>query len=118
MEIGAVGSSVQQQQDAAPAATHGVDGAGSSSGGATESSQSDHHQALTSAVARLLSGSNGSHESSVRISYRVNKNPDEIVTVFTDTRTGQEIAQFPSEVMLQIAEFFDKQSGVTVDESV
>jgi hypothetical protein len=74
----------------------------------------DHHQPLTNAVARLL-GSGGPGDPAVKISYKITKNPDEIVTVFTDTNTGQVVAQFPSDVMIQIAQFFDKETGVTLD---
>jgi uncharacterized FlaG/YvyC family protein len=37
--------------------------------------------------------------------------------VMTDPKTGKEIAQVPAEVMVQIAQFFDKESGVTLDRS-
>ncbi|HKU69053.1 MAG TPA: flagellar protein FlaG [Candidatus Baltobacteraceae bacterium] len=53
----------------------------------------------------------------VNVSYRVEHDPNMVVTVFTDPSTGQEIAQIPAEVMVQIAQFFDKQSGVTLDRS-
>jgi hypothetical protein len=70
-----------------------------------------HNDPVTSAVAKLL-GPGGA-----QVSYRVYRNPDEIVTVFSDPKTGEEIAQFPSEAMVQIAEFFDAQTGVTLDQN-
>jgi uncharacterized FlaG/YvyC family protein len=44
-------------------------------------------------------------------------NPSEIVTVFSDPQTGKEVAQFPAEIVVQIAQFFDSHSGVTLDRS-
>ena len=55
----------------------------------------------------------GASSHNVHVSYRIEK-PDEIVTVFTDA-SGHEITQVPSEAMIQIAQFFDTQTGVTVD---
>ncbi len=73
-------------------------------------------RSLSSTVAHLVGG--GTDVSpSVSVSYRVEK-PDEIVTVFTDVKTGHEIAQVPSETMIQIAQFFGKETGVTLDRNV
>jgi uncharacterized FlaG/YvyC family protein len=70
-------------------------------------------------VAKIFGQSSGSapHPVTVNVSYRVEHNPNIIVTVFTDPKTGQEIAQVPAEVLIQIAQFFDKESGVTLDRS-
>ena len=51
------------------------------------------------------------------VSFRVEHDPNEIVTVFRDAATGQEIAQFPPEVMVQLAQFFQKIAGDVVDRS-
>ena len=71
---------------------------------------------LSPVVAKLFSGAlpQALH---VNVSYRVEHDPNMVVTVFTDPASGQEIAQIPAEVMVQIAQFFDKQSGVTLDRS-
>jgi uncharacterized FlaG/YvyC family protein len=74
----------------------------------------DSAKPLTDTVAKVM-GAAGS--SSVNVSYRVEHDPNMIVTVFTDPNTGQEIAQVPAEVMVQMAQFFDKQTGVAVDRS-
>jgi hypothetical protein len=66
---------------------------------------------VTAAVAKLLG------QGDAQVSYRVYRNPDEIVTVFSDPNTGAEIAQFPSKAMVQIAEMFDAQAGVTLDQN-
>lgn len=74
------------------------------------------HGELSPALAKIF-GNGVPGSLSVNVSYRVERNPDMIVTVFTDPKTGKEIAQVPAEVMVQIAQFFDKQSGVTLDRS-
>lgn len=73
--------------------------------------------ALSSTVAKLFSEDGAEKSAAVNVSYRVEHDPNIIVTVFTDPNTGQEIAQIPPEVMVQLAQFFDKQSGVTLDRS-
>jgi uncharacterized FlaG/YvyC family protein len=72
---------------------------------------------LSPVVAQIFGGGNTSQSVSVNVSYRVEHNPDIVVMVMTDPKTGQEIAQVPAEVMVQIAQFFDKEQGVTVDRS-
>jgi uncharacterized FlaG/YvyC family protein len=64
-----------------------------------------------------LRGGDAAQAVSVNVSYRVEHNPDIVVMVMTDPKTGKEIAQVPAEVMVQIAQFFDKESGVTLDRS-
>ena len=71
--------------------------------------------ALSSVVAKLFAEDGAEKSQAVSVSYRVEHDPNIIVTVFTDPNTGQEIAQIPPEVMVQFAQFFDKQSGVTLD---
>ncbi|HET7815832.1 MAG TPA: hypothetical protein VFL13_15830 [Candidatus Baltobacteraceae bacterium] len=70
---------------------------------------------LSPVVAKLFSQGAILQPVSVNVSYRVEN--DAIITVFTDPTTGKEITQVPSEVMVQIAQFFDKHSGVTLDKS-
>lgn len=72
---------------------------------------------LSSTVAQIFGGGNAPQSVSVNVSYRVEHNPDIVVMVMTDPKTGKEIAQVPAEVMVQIAQFFDKESGVTLDRS-
>jgi uncharacterized FlaG/YvyC family protein len=73
------------------------------------------NQPLSDTIARLFGTPDAPQPVDVQVSYRIDKYVDQIVTVFTDPKTGKEIAQFPKEIMLQIAQFFDKQSGVTLD---
>lgn len=74
---------------------------------------------LSPVIAHIMgSGSDPQSSSGVNVSYRVERNPDMVVTVFTDPKTGAEVAQIPAETLVQLAQFFDKHSGVTLDQSV
>lgn len=79
--------------------------------------QGENAGPLSSVVAKLFAHDGISKPAAVDVSYRVEHDPNIIVTVFTDPATGQEIAQIPPEVMVQFAQFFDKHSGVTLDRS-
>ncbi len=72
---------------------------------------------LAPAIAKIFSARGIPLPLSLNVSYRVVKDPNEIVTVFTDPSTGKEIAQFPAEIMIGLAEFFDQQQGATLDRS-
>jgi hypothetical protein len=72
---------------------------------------------LSPTVAKLLANGGLPSPVTVNVSYRVEHDPNMVVTVFTDPKTGAEIAQVPAEVMVQFAQFFDKHSGVTLDRS-
>jgi uncharacterized FlaG/YvyC family protein len=67
---------------------------------------------LAPAIAKLFGGSI-QQPVQLNVSYRVEGT--DVVTVFTDPKTGKEIAQFPPEMLLGLAKFFDQQSGVTFD---
>lgn len=73
--------------------------------------------ALSDVAAQIFGGKSESAHPSVSVSYRIENDPHTVVMVFTDPATGQEITQVPSEVMVQLAAFFDKHSGVTLDKS-
>ncbi len=77
--------------------------------------QQQRNTALIASIAKLFGQSDPAQSGSLSVSYRVGHNPNEIITVFSDPATGKEIAQFPSEMVVQMAEFFDKYSGVTLD---
>lgn len=81
------------------------------------SAPSEKSGPLSSVVAKLFAEDGAERSNAVNVSYRVEHDPNIIVTIFTDPNTGQEIAQIPPEVMLQLAQFFDKESGVTLDRS-
>jgi hypothetical protein len=64
---------------------------------------------LHTALSALVGG--GSH---VSVQFRV-VGPNEIVTVFKNSETGEVITQFPPEAMVLIAQFFNKLAGAVVD---
>lgn len=66
-------------------------------------------------VAKIFGNEGIPHPVTLNVSYRVDGK--EIVTVFSDPKSGKEIAQFPSELMIKLAEFFDKSHGATLDQS-
>ncbi len=96
----AVGTNVSAQP---PAATPAPEGGGTGRPG------------IAPAIAKLFGGASAPQASSLNVSYKVLHNPNQVVTVFTDPRTGQVVAQFPPELLVGLAEFFDYQSGVTLD---
>ncbi|HEV3153031.1 MAG TPA: hypothetical protein VGZ02_04445 [Candidatus Baltobacteraceae bacterium] len=116
VQVVASGATGQQQvpelQPAAPAAAAQAVFPAQSEPAAQQS-----QGALSPIVAKIFGNGGVPAPVSVNVSYRVERNPDMIVTVFTDPKTGKEIAQVPAEVMVQIAQFFDKESGVTLDRS-
>lgn len=115
MDVQGVGaaSAAQPQSAPLPAAPQ----ASASGDGLPKAPQSQNSGALSPVVAKIFGGGGVPDPVSVQVSYRVEHNPNMIVMVITDPSTGKEIAQVPSEVMVQIAQFFDKQSGVALDRS-
>jgi uncharacterized FlaG/YvyC family protein len=83
--------------------------------GDPQAEQQHHNAALIGAVAKLFGQPEQPQAVALNVSYRVSHDPNEIVTVFSDPKTGKEVAQFPAEIVVQIAQFFDKHSGVTLD---
>jgi hypothetical protein len=69
---------------------------------------------LSDGVAKLFNA----QAQNVSVSYRIESNPNEIVTVFTDKQTGKVIVQFPSETLIALAKFFDKLDGNVVNKKV
>ena len=83
----------------------------------TPQQTSDTHQndaTLAPAVAKLFGAANAA-PTTLSVSYRVEGR--DVVTVFTDPSTHKEVAQFPPELLLGLAQFFDQQSGITFDKS-
>lgn len=69
---------------------------------------------LASGVAQLYNV----QQSNVSVSFQISQDPNEIVTVFTNTKTGKVIVQFPSETMIALAKLFDKLDGSVVNKKV
>ena len=86
----------------------------------TNQSQQDANQnqnsnpGIAPAIAKLF-GSGTPEPIQLNVSYRVEGS--DVVTVFSDPKTGKEIAQFPPELLLGLAKFFDQQAGVTFDKN-
>lgn len=95
---------------AAPQADHST--------GAPQRDQGHQNAALVTAIAKMFGSPSEPQTVNLDVSYRVVHSPNEIVTVFTDPKTGIEVAQFPPEIVIALAQFFDKNSGVTLDSSV
>lgn len=83
----------------------------------SSSQQTGNRAALAPAVAKLFALPFPAAPDSLDVSYRIEGASDTIVTVFTDPKTGQEVAQFPPEVLIHLAQFFDQQHGATLDQS-
>jgi uncharacterized FlaG/YvyC family protein len=120
MDVRVVGAAEAAPQQTPPASAQQAGGSDAPSKSVASQVFADEphlpNGSLTPVVAKLLAGDLPEHVS-VNVSYRVEHDPNIIVTVFTDPATGREIAQAPPEVMVQFAQFFDKHSGVTVDRS-
>ena len=69
---------------------------------------------LAPGIAKLYNA----QEQNVSVSFQIEQNPNEIVTVFTDKQTGKVIVQFPSETLIALAKFFDKLDGSVVNKKV
>ena len=112
MDVPPVGAAAAagQQQPAQPIA-----GAAPVQTDTAQTGDRTDEKSLSPVVANLFSGKGQEHHANVNVSYRVESG--RIVTVFTDPSTGKEITQVPSELLVQLAQFFDKQSGVTLDKS-
>jgi hypothetical protein len=70
---------------------------------------------IAPAIAKLFGTSATPDPIRLDVSYRVLRDPNQIVTVFSDPKTGEEVAQFPPELLINLAQFFDQQRGVTLD---
>jgi hypothetical protein len=70
---------------------------------------------LAPAIAKLFGSASPPEPIRLDVSYRVLTDPDQIVTVFSDPKTGQEVAQFPPDILVGLAQFFDSPRGVTLD---
>jgi uncharacterized FlaG/YvyC family protein len=67
-------------------------------------------ETLHNALSHLVGGG-----SNVAVQFKVVHGTNQIVTVFTNKDTGEEISQFPAESMVLIAQFFNKLAGAVLD---
>ncbi len=93
-----------------------------SSSGAAGPNQPSDSATLASVVAKLYNVGSGSGSSGgapeLAISYKYVSDLKLVVTVFTNPQTGEEVAQFPPQELIGLAEFFDQIDGVTLDRKV
>lgn len=74
---------------------------------------------IAAAVAKIYNVSSGSGQAqALDISYKYVPELQLVVTVFTNPQTGAEVAQFPPQELIGLAEFFDQVDGVTLDRKV
>jgi len=107
---------------AAPASTAAASSVSVAENGAQPQAQTppstQHPATLASPIAKIFGSGDNPQPVPLNVSYRVVKgNLGEIVTIFTDPKTGKEVAQFPPDVLLSIAQFFDQQTGATLDQN-
>ncbi|MFN2448642.1 MAG: flagellar protein FlaG [Candidatus Baltobacteraceae bacterium] len=116
MDVPTVAPAAAGEQQTAPAAAIAQTGAAEAQPQSSAPAPStDDAGTLSPVVAKIFSQGAILQPVSVDVTYRSENGA--IVTVFTDPDTGKEISQVPAEVMVQIAQFFDKHSGITLDKS-
>jgi len=69
-------------------------------------------QTLTPALAKLFN----TPQENVSVSFQVAQDSNDVVVVLSDASTGKTIAQFPSETLIAMAQFFNKLAGAVVDQ--
>ncbi len=70
---------------------------------------------ISAAIAKLYGDGGDPKAAALSVSYKIHNH--EILTVFTDPATGQEIAQFPPDLLAHLSSFFDAEQGVTLDQN-
>ena len=105
---------IDQIQAAAPAAAAAGAPAAQPGAPAPEAPQMKPPHGADETLHRALSHLVGGG-SNVAVQFKVVHGTNQIVTVFTNKDTGEEISQFPAESMVLIAQFFNKLAGAVVD---
>jgi uncharacterized FlaG/YvyC family protein len=102
----------QQTQATTPASS-------SASSANTASSQSNDDSTISKAIAKLYNVTDASGEpQELSVSYKYVSELHLVVTVFTNPQTGEEVAQYPPQELIGLAELFDQIDGVTLDQKV
>jgi len=99
----------------APIAAAFVTATSPSSSGLTvaDAGSTDKSQPLTGTIKQFFIPKSP-EPANIEVTYRVEHTHD-IVTVFTDQSTGKEVAQFPKDIIDELASFFDTSSGIRLD---
>ena len=108
-------AAVQGQADPSIKAAAAVGAVPAQAGETADAGAHPQQPAIAPVVAKIFGNEGIPHPVTLSVSYRVDGK--EIITVFSDPKSGKEIAQFPSELMIKLAEFFDKSHGATLDQS-
>lgn len=92
----------------------------SDSSGSAQPKSPVNESTIAAAVAKIYNVSSGSSGGppQLAISYKYVSDLKLVVTVFTNPQTGEEVAQFPPQELIGLAEFFDQIDGVTLDRKV
>jgi uncharacterized FlaG/YvyC family protein len=91
----------------------------SSGSSGSPASKAVNESTIAAAVAKIYNVSSGSSgPPQLAISYKYVSQLQLVVTVFTNPQTGEEVAQFPPQELIGLAEFFDQIDGVTLDRKV
>ena len=105
-QAAAMASAIAPAAQAAPAAQPGAPAPGAPHLKPPHSADETLHRALS----HLVGGG-----SNVSVQFRVEHGPNEIVTVFKNSETGEVISECPAASMVLIAQFFNKLAGAVVD---
>src|SRR5580700_7082388 len=83
--------------------------AASSGSGGSAAPKPVPNSTIAAAVAKIYNVSSGSSgQPQLAISYKYVSELQLVVTVFTNPQTGEEVAQFPPQELIGLAEFFDQ----------
>jgi hypothetical protein len=122
MDVGQTAAAAGAQTDVATGSVapvaDAIPGAPVSTPGAHSATPGESPQArggLAPAIAKLFGSATPPEPIRLDVSYRVLTDPNQIVTVFSDPKTGAEVAQFPPDILVGLAQFFDSPRGVTLD---
>jgi uncharacterized FlaG/YvyC family protein len=103
----------------------GTQGAGAAQSVPGSSSTSSAQQnvaesTIAAAVAKIynVTQSGSGEPVQLSVSYQYVSQLQLVVTVFTNPQTGEEVAQFPPQELIGLAELFDQIDGVTLDRKV
>ena len=91
----------------------------SASVSATTTEGSNEDSTISKAVAKLYNVSSSSGQpQALSVSFKYVNALQLDAIVFTNPETGEEVAQFPPQELIGLAEFFDQIDGVTLDRKV
>jgi hypothetical protein len=114
-QTGAVTGTATAPTPTAHTAASAIPGVASQGSAGAQGDAPQPRGGLAPAIAKLFGSATPPEPIRLDVTYRVLRDPDQIVTVFSDPSTGQEVAQFPPDILIGLAQFFDSPRGVTLD---